>query len=56
MFSLSQISTNLFKTRYGGCDYQNQPESAGANKKAKNLLDWEPKTNLESWIKKYKNE
>lgn len=25
-------------------------------KKAKNLLDWEPKTNLESWIKKYKNE
>jgi nucleoside-diphosphate-sugar epimerase len=25
-------------------------------KKAKNLLDWEPKTNLENWIKKYKNE
>ena len=24
--------------------------------KAKKLLDWEPQTDLKSWIKKYKNE
>ena len=55
-FSINEIADMLGGVKTYGEKRLEPFQTLGDNSKAKNILGWNPKGNIQSWIKKYKKE